>query len=405
MPRRAQPGRLLWPLSPEQLELIDTMFQELYDDTDNGSIESGGGLTSPVGPTDGGTGIVTYSPGDIIYASAADTLAKLAKNTSSSRYLSNKGASNIPAWSQVDLTDGVTGVLPVASGGSGLSSLTQGDLLYASAANTLAALAKNTSSKRYLSNTGTSNNPAWAQIDLASGVTGVLPVANGGTGSSSIGGFVQTGDIGVTVQGYDADLAALAALSSNGLIARTGAGTVAARTISNGAGISISNGDGVSGNPTITCTVTGATILKKTSNQSITNSNTLQDDADFQFAVSANTFYLVHCYMILRATTTGTDWKFNWSLPAGASILQWGPEWLNGSSPNWNGQSTASSPPAVSTGQLTFGSINGDSGLNFIAILSIGANAGTAKLQWAQNSAGGAGVSNTILAGSTMFIH
>lgn len=59
-------------------------------------------------------------------------------------------------------------------------------------------------------------------------------------------------DIGVTVQGYDADLAALAALSGTGLIARTGAGTVAARTLTGpAAGITVTNGDGVSGNPTL----------------------------------------------------------------------------------------------------------------------------------------------------------
>lgn len=54
----------------------------------------------------------------------------------------------------------------------------QGDILYASAANTLAALAKNSTATRYLSNTGGSNNPAWAQITLTNGVTGVLPAAN-----------------------------------------------------------------------------------------------------------------------------------------------------------------------------------------------------------------------------------
>jgi hypothetical protein len=58
----------------------------------------------------------------------------------------------------------------------------QGDLLYASGANTLARLAKSTSATRYLSNTGTNNNPAWAQIDLTNGVTGTLPYGNGGTG-------------------------------------------------------------------------------------------------------------------------------------------------------------------------------------------------------------------------------
>ena len=61
----------------------------------------------------------------------------------------------------------------------------QGDIIYASAASVYSRLAKNTTATRYLSNTGTSNNPAWAQIDLTNGVTGALPIANGGTGQTS----------------------------------------------------------------------------------------------------------------------------------------------------------------------------------------------------------------------------
>ena len=64
--------------------------------------------------------------------------------------------------------------------------LAQGDLIYGTGVDTVLALAKSTSSTRYLSNTGTSNNPRWAQVDLASGVTAQLPVANGGTGLSTI---------------------------------------------------------------------------------------------------------------------------------------------------------------------------------------------------------------------------
>lgn len=63
--------------------------------------------------------------------------------------------------------------------------ITQGDIIYGTGTNTAAVLSKNTNATRYLSNTGASNNPAWAQIDLSNGVTGTNPVDNGGTGRAS----------------------------------------------------------------------------------------------------------------------------------------------------------------------------------------------------------------------------
>lgn len=61
----------------------------------------------------------------------------------------------------------------------------QGDILYASASDTFARLAKSATATRYLANTGATNNPQWDQINLANGVTGTLPIANGGTGETS----------------------------------------------------------------------------------------------------------------------------------------------------------------------------------------------------------------------------
>lgn len=153
-----------------------------------GKVALSGGTTHVTGTlpvTNGGTGLATVAQGDILYGSAADTLSRLAKDTNATRYLSNTGASNNPAWAQVSLTQGVTGTLPVTNGGTGLATFNQGDIIYASAANTLTALAKNTTATRYLSNTGASNNPAWAQVDLTNGVTGTLPATSGGTGFAS----------------------------------------------------------------------------------------------------------------------------------------------------------------------------------------------------------------------------
>jgi len=75
--------------------------------------------------------------------------------------------------------------IEVTKGGTGIATVAQGDILYGSAANTISALTKNTTATRYLANTGTSNNPAWDQVNMANGVTGTLPVGNGGTGSTT----------------------------------------------------------------------------------------------------------------------------------------------------------------------------------------------------------------------------
>lgn len=156
--------------------------------------------------TAGGTGLDSYTAGDLIYYASGTTFSKLAIGATG-RYMSSTGSA--PQWTApaaltktddtnvtltlggsastallnaASLTLGWTGTLAITRGGTGLSTVAQGDILYGSAANTLAALAKNTSATRYLSNTGASNNPAWAQIDLTNGVTGTLPTGNGGTG-------------------------------------------------------------------------------------------------------------------------------------------------------------------------------------------------------------------------------
>lgn len=183
---------------------------------------------------------VTTAQGDLLLSSAANTVTALAKDANATRYLSNTGASNNAAWAQIDVTNGVTGTLPVANGGTGAATMSlnalivgnttspvleiasaaartilqgggvgvipafstaaypattaQGDLLLSSAANDVTVLAKDANATRYLANTGASNNAQWDQINLTNGVTGTLPIANGGTGLGGSEGTVQTTD-------------------------------------------------------------------------------------------------------------------------------------------------------------------------------------------------------------------
>jgi len=71
--------------------------------------------------------------------------------------------------------------LPTPSGGTGFSSYNIGDLLYASSNVALAKLASTNTGNVLITN-GINTAPSWGKANLATAVTGTLPIANGGTG-------------------------------------------------------------------------------------------------------------------------------------------------------------------------------------------------------------------------------
>jgi len=102
------------------------------------------------------------------------------------------------------------------------------------------------STTRFVDNGDPTKQLAFEVSGVATGTTRTLTVPN------ASGTIALLSDLSAGYQPLDSDLTALAALAANGLIARTGSGAVAVRTIGvPAAGLTITNGDGVSGNPTL----------------------------------------------------------------------------------------------------------------------------------------------------------
>jgi hypothetical protein len=125
-------------------------------------------VTGTLLAVNGGTGFAVYAVGDLLYADTTTTLAKLA-DVAAGSYLRSGGVSTAPVWS--------TTTLP--------NSATTGDLLYASASNTYSNLA-DVATGNVLRAGGVGVAPSYGQVVLTTDVTGTLPVANGGTGQSTL---------------------------------------------------------------------------------------------------------------------------------------------------------------------------------------------------------------------------
>jgi hypothetical protein len=139
-------------------------------------------------------------------AAAAPTAGNLANTTLGSElainitdgklfYKDNANAIQVIGWK----------VVPAVAGGTGQTSYAVGDILFANTSTTLAKLADVATGNALISG-GVGVAPAYGKIGLTTHVTGVLPVANGGTNASTAGiasfnnitGYTASGATGTT---------------------------------------------------------------------------------------------------------------------------------------------------------------------------------------------------------------
>lgn len=180
-----------------------------------------------------------YTTGDIFYANGATSVAALADVATGSALISG-GIGVAPSWGKIALTTHISGILPLANGGTNKdnSGAATGGIAYKTATDisvtaaltgiltgngasaptaatgtkygvpywattstlgTTAAPASN-----YVTLHGnTSGAPTWSLINLTTDVTGTLPVGNGGTGTSTTftqGSVIFAGPSGVYAQ-------------------------------------------------------------------------------------------------------------------------------------------------------------------------------------------------------------
>jgi len=133
-----------------------------------GTISSGTWNGSVIGATYGGTGLSSYVVGDLVYASTSSTLASL-PDVATGNVLLSGGIGAVPAYGKVGLSTHVSGVLPIANGGTNNSATpTAGTVAYGdgSKINYTAVGAAG----QFLQSAG-SGVPVWSAVTSATGST------------------------------------------------------------------------------------------------------------------------------------------------------------------------------------------------------------------------------------------
>jgi hypothetical protein len=152
------------------------------NDITNGTIDLVSKVTGILPVANGGTNSGnTLTNSKIIVSSAGQIIEGPAGTTTT---VLHGDASGLPAYGPVNLTTDVSNILPVSNGGTGISSITSNNLIYGNGNGPVSLLAPGATTGALLMNTA-AGAPSWMTLNGLPSTAGILPIVNGGTNSSA----------------------------------------------------------------------------------------------------------------------------------------------------------------------------------------------------------------------------